>query len=289
MSTLIPILIVGALASLVAAAAAGIGAALISPSAATVTADGGPVDLAPERRTLLGRAAIAGLVVGLVLLVIALLARAFVVGHAPWSNLHEFSLAFAAALLATYLLLLRSQPIAALAPLVAILAAGLVVFALQFDDRVDPLVPALQQPSAHDSRRDSGPRVRRLGGCVSRGGRGDRAGRRRRSDRWPAVGKRESRGRSSGRPHRVPDPHRRDRPRIGLGEPRLALVLEQRPERAGGGGHVARLRAYLHVASRRDRWQRLAPWLIVLGFAGVLFTYVGAGLFLVGEHSYGQP
>jgi ABC-type transport system involved in cytochrome c biogenesis permease subunit len=47
--------------------------------------------------------------------------------------------------------------------------------------------------------------------------------------------------------------------------------------------------AYLHVAGRRDRWERLAPWLIVLGFVGVLFTYVGAGLFLVGEHSYGAP
>jgi ABC-type transport system involved in cytochrome c biogenesis permease subunit len=46
---------------------------------------------------------------------------------------------------------------------------------------------------------------------------------------------------------------------------------------------------YLHVAGRRDRWERLAPWLIVLGFAGVLFTYIGAGLFIVGEHSYGTP
>jgi ABC-type transport system involved in cytochrome c biogenesis permease subunit len=47
--------------------------------------------------------------------------------------------------------------------------------------------------------------------------------------------------------------------------------------------------AYLHVAGRRDGWERLAPWLIVLGFIGVLFTYIGAGLFLVGEHSYGAP
>jgi len=47
--------------------------------------------------------------------------------------------------------------------------------------------------------------------------------------------------------------------------------------------------AYLHVAGRRDRWARMAPWLVVLGFAGVLFTYIGAGLFIVGEHSYGAP
>jgi ABC-type transport system involved in cytochrome c biogenesis permease subunit len=43
---------------------------------------------------------------------------------------------------------------------------------------------------------------------------------------------------------------------------------------------------YLHVAGRRDRWGGLAPWLLVLGFAGVLFTYLGAGLVFVGEHSY---
>ena len=47
--------------------------------------------------------------------------------------------------------------------------------------------------------------------------------------------------------------------------------------------------AYLHVAGRRDRWEALAPWLIVLGFVGVLFTYIGAGIFIVGEHSYGAP
>jgi ABC-type transport system involved in cytochrome c biogenesis permease subunit len=45
--------------------------------------------------------------------------------------------------------------------------------------------------------------------------------------------------------------------------------------------------AYLHAAGRTDRWGRFAPWLIVLGFVGVLFTYIGAGLFIVGEHSYG--
>lgn len=47
--------------------------------------------------------------------------------------------------------------------------------------------------------------------------------------------------------------------------------------------------AYLHVAGRRDRFAAAAPWLIVLGFAGVLFTYLGAGLVFVGEHSYAAP
>jgi ABC-type transport system involved in cytochrome c biogenesis permease subunit len=47
--------------------------------------------------------------------------------------------------------------------------------------------------------------------------------------------------------------------------------------------------AYLHVAGRRDGLATLAPWLVVVGFGGVLFTYIGAGLFIVGEHSYGAP
>jgi ABC-type transport system involved in cytochrome c biogenesis permease subunit len=30
----------------------------------------------------------------------------------------------------------------------------------------------------------------------------------------------------------------------------------------------------------------MAPWLLVIGFGAVLFTYLGAGLVFVGEHSY---
>ena len=290
MSTLIPILIVGALASLVAAAAAGIGAALVSPAAATVPTDGGPVDLTSERRNVLGRVAIAGLVVGLVLLVIALQGRAVAVGHAPWSNLHEFSLAFAAALVATYLLLLRGQPIAALAPLVAILGAGLVVFALQFEDRVDPLVPALQQPilltihvgTAALAYAVSGVAFLAAVAEIAQVSAGDRIGGLPSAAVSRAVG------------HRA----------VLIAFPILTVAIalgsvwanlawrsywSNDPKELAAAATWLVFGAYLHVASRRDRWQRLAPWLIILGFAGVLFTYIGAGLFLVGEHSYGQP
>ena len=290
MSTLIPILIVGALASLVAAAAAGIGAALVSPAAATVPTDGGPVDLTSERRNVLGRVAIAGLVVGLVLLVIALLGRAVAVGHAPWSNLHEFSLAFAAALVATYLLLLRGQPIAALAPLGAILAAGLGVFALQFDERVDPLVPALQQPilltihvgTAALAYAVSGVAFLAAVAEIAQVSAGDRIGGLPSAAVSRAVG------------HRA----------VLIAFPILTVAIalgsvwanlawrsywSNDPKELAAAATWLVFGAYLHVASRRDRWQRLAPWLIILGFAGVLFTYIGAGLFLVGEHSYGQP
>jgi ABC-type transport system involved in cytochrome c biogenesis permease subunit len=44
--------------------------------------------------------------------------------------------------------------------------------------------------------------------------------------------------------------------------------------------------AELHLAGRRDRWGAAAPWLLVAGFAGVLFTWLGAGLLFVGQHGY---
>jgi cytochrome c-type biogenesis protein CcsB len=290
MTTLIPILIVGALVFLVAAAAAGIGAALMAPAAATATSDGASLDLSTSRRTVLQRAAVAGLLGALVLLVIALLARAIVVGHAPWSNLHEFSLAFAAALLATYLLLARAYPIAALAPLVAILAAGLVVVALQLDDRVDPLVPALQQPVLLTIHVGTAAIAYAVAGVaflaavaeLAQARAGDRIGALPPAAVCRALGHRS----------------------VLIAFPILtvAIVLgsvwanlawrsywSNDPKELAAAATWLVFGAYLHVASRRDLWQRLAPWLIVLGFAGVLFTYIGAGLFIVGEHSYGQP
>jgi cytochrome c-type biogenesis protein CcsB len=289
MTTFIPILIVGALASLVAAVVAGIAAAVVAttPSAAT---EGGSVEVASPRRALLQRAAVGGLLGGLVLLVVALLARAILVGHAPWSNLHEFSLAFAAALLATYLLLARAYPIAALAPLVAILAAGLVVFALQFDDRVDPLVPALQQPVLLTIHVGTAALAYAVAGIaflaavaeIAQARAGDRIGGLPSATVCRAVGHRS----------------------VLIAFPILTVAIalgsvwanlawrsywSNDPKELAAAATWLVFGAYLHVASRRDRWQRLAPWLIVLGFAGVLFTYVGAGLFFVGEHSYGQP
>ncbi len=290
MTSLIPILIVGALAMLVAAAAAGIGAALVAPAAVAAPATGGSVDVGPSRRDALQRVALAGLLGALVLLVVALLARAIVVGHAPWSNLHEFSLAFAAALVATYLLLVRAYPIAALAPLVAILAASLVAFALQFDDRVDPLVPALQQPILLTVHVGTAALAYAVAGVaflaavaeIAQARAGDRIGALPATEVCRAVGHRS----------------------VLIAFPILTVAIalgsvwanlawrsywSNDPKELAAAATWLVFGAYLHVASRRDRWQRLAPWLIVLGFAGVLFTYIGAGLFFVGEHSYGQP
>ena len=290
MTTLSPILIVGALAMLVAAAAAGVGAALVAQAAVAAPAEGGDIDVAPSRRELLQRAALAGLLGGLALLLAALVVRAVVVGHAPWSNLHEFSLAFAAALLATYLLLARSYPIAALAPLTALLASGLIVFALQFDDRVDPLVPALQQPVLLTVHVGTAALAYAVAGVA-----------------FLAAVAEIAQARAGGRIGGLPSAavcravgHRS----VLIAFPILTVAIalgsvwanlawrsywSNDPKELAAAATWLVFGAYLHVASRRDRWQRLAPWLIVLGFAGVLFTYIGAGLFFVGEHSYGQP
>jgi cytochrome c-type biogenesis protein CcsB len=290
MTTLIPILIVGALASLVAAAAAGIGAAVVAADPLPASASGGTVQVAPSRRALLQRVALAGLLGGLVLLLAALLTRAIVVGHAPWSNLHEFSLAFAAALLATYLLLARAHPIAALAPLVAILAAGLIAFALTRDARVDPLVPALQQPVLLTVHVGTAVLAYAVAGVaflaavaeLAQARSGDRIGALPPASVCRSVGHRS----------------------VLIAFPILTVAIalgsvwanlawrsywSNDPKELAAAATWLVFGAYLHVASRRDRWERLAPWLIVLGFVGVLFTFIGAGLFIVGEHSYGQP
>jgi ABC-type transport system involved in cytochrome c biogenesis permease subunit len=289
MPILISIFIVGALVSLVAAVAAGIGAALVAPVPAAATV-GAQVALGSPRRALLQRAALGGLLGGLVLLAAALVGRTILVGHAPWSNLHEFSLAFATALLATYLLLARANPIAGLAPFAAALAAGLVIFALQFDDRVDPLVPALQQPVLLTVHVGTAVLAYAVAGVAFLAAVAE-IGQARAGDRIPGLPP-AAVSRAVG--HRA----------VLIGFPILTVAIalgsvwanlawrsywSNDPKELAAAATWLVFGAYLHVASRRDQWQRLAPWLIVIGFAGVLFTYIGAGLVFVGEHSYGQP
>jgi len=147
MTTIITALLFASLAVLVSTVAAGLGAMLLGTARARSPqlSRRGVTD-APEPGLRLRPLLIAGVALACALLMLSVVARSLLVGHAPWSNLHEFSVAFAAALLGTYLVLARAHRIAGLAPLVALLAAGLVAFAMSLDDRVDPLVPALQQP-----------------------------------------------------------------------------------------------------------------------------------------------
>jgi len=294
MTTLVPLLAILALACLLAAAAAGLGAILVglgrgpAVAAASPSASGSvPMSTASGMAR---RVASGALVLAFGLLVAALVGRTILVGHAPWSNLHEFSLAFAAALLGTYLVLARGAPIAGLAPFAALLAAGLVAFGLGLDDAVDPLVPALQQPLLLTIHVGSAALAYAISGMAFLAAAAE-IGQARSGDLIPLLPS-AAVARAVG--HRA----------VLLAFPILTIAIalgsvwanlawrsywSNDPKELAAAATWLVFAGYLHVAGRRDRWERLAPWLIVLGFAGVLFTYIGAGLFFVGEHSYAAP
>jgi ABC-type transport system involved in cytochrome c biogenesis permease subunit len=293
MTTIVPILIILALAALLVAAAAGLGAILVGlgrgSAVATATVAGPPVPI-PRVSEGLRRVGGGGLLVGFALLVAALVGRTILAGHAPWSNLHEFSIAFAAALLATHLFLARRHPIEGLAPFTALLAAGLVAFALGFDDEIDPLVPALQQPLLLTIHVGSAALAYAISGIAFVAAVAE-IGQARSGDRIPLLPP-AAVARVVG--HRA----------VLLAFPILSIAIalgsvwanlawrsywSNDPKELAAAATWLVFGAYLHVAGRRDRWERLAPWLIVLGFVGVLFTYIGAGLFFIGEHSYAAP
>jgi ABC-type transport system involved in cytochrome c biogenesis permease subunit len=293
MTDLITILLVVALASLVAASAAGIGAVLVAMTGAAATAPAGmggaEVSIGDPRQGLLRRIATGALIAGLGLLLLALVLRTAAAGHAPWSNLHEFSLAFAAALLGTYLALARSYPIGGLAPLAGILAAGLVAFGLTLDDSVDPLVPALQQPVLLTIHVGSAVLAYAVAGVAFLAA-GAEIAQRGAADRIPGLPAAATARAVGHRAVLIAFPILTVAIALGSVWANLAWrsYWSNDPKELAAAATWLVFGAYLHVAARRDRWERLAPWLIVLGFAGVLFTYIGAGLFFIGEHSYGQ-
>lgn len=289
MTTLISILLISGLTVLLVSAAGGLGAILLGVGRQPVPA-GGPATITPGGAPLLRRAPGIGLFVALVLLLGALVVRAVLIGHAPWSNLHEFSLAFAAALIGTHLLLGRTHPLDGLAPFTALLAAGLVAFSLGLDDRVDPLVPALQQPLLLTIHVGAAVLAYAVSGVAFVAAAAE-IGQVRSGDRIPLLPSAAA-ARAIG--HRA----------VLIAFPILTIAIalgsvwanlawrsywSNDPKELAAAATWLVFGAYLHVAGRRDRWERLAPWLIVLGFAGVLFTYIGAGLFFVGEHSYAAP
>ena len=290
MMTLISILLIASLAMLLASAAGGLGAILLGLGRQPLAVGGSATAIVGGSPAFLRGGAVVGLLVAFGLLLGALAVRAIAIGHAPWSNLHEFSLAFAAALIGTHLALSRAHPLDGLAPLTALLAAGLVTFALGLDDRVDPLVPALQQPLLLTVHVGAAVLAYAVSGVAFVAAAAE-IGQARGGDRIPMLPSAAA-ARAVG--HRA----------VLLAFPILTIAIalgsvwanlawrsywSNDPKELAAAATWLVFGAYLHVAGRRDRWERLAPWLIVLGFAGVLFTYIGAGLFFIGEHSYAAP
>src|SRR5688572_20258855 len=82
----------------------------------------------------------------LILIAASMAARAVIVGRGPWGNMYEFSIAFAAGILAAYLLLERRYPIRSIAFVPTAIALALVGYALTLPAAIEPLVPALANP-----------------------------------------------------------------------------------------------------------------------------------------------
>ncbi|MFN2483628.1 MAG: cytochrome c biogenesis protein [Candidatus Limnocylindria bacterium] len=273
------LLVSAALAALLVATAAG-GAAVLTGAAAV------PTPPRTDRQGMLWRVASVARYAGLAAVLAALATRAAGVGHAPWSNLYEVSQAFAAAILLAYIVVRRSFPVDALAPAVSGLAALLLVHAVSLPSDALPLVPALQQPALLTVHVAAAVAAYGIYGVALVAALAELVQRGRRAVRW------------------LPDTavcravaHRS----VVLGYPILtaAIVLgaiwanlawrsywNNDPKELTAAATWLTYGAYLHVAGRRDRWGRTAPWLIVAGFAGIMLTYFGANLLFPGQHSY---
>jgi len=281
-------LLVAALITLLGSIAIALAAALVA-----LVREPAPVPASPgsgalgSPRVSASATVMAGLVLAAILLVGALAARTATTGHAPWSNLHEFSAAFAFGVLAVYLALARRRPISGLAAAAAAVAAALIAVSLAQPDEVRPLVPALQAPillTIHVGTAMLAYAIGAVAFAAALGEIAQRAG----GDRLAVL---PSAAVCRATAHRA----------AILAFPILtaAIVLgsvwanlawrsywNNDPKELAAAATWLVYAAYLHVAGRRDRWAALSPWLLVLGFAAVLFTWLGAGLVFVGQHSY---
>jgi cytochrome c-type biogenesis protein CcsB len=262
-------------------------ALLIAALIALLGTAGLGIAAAPARRPTLLSTAYWALVLAAAFLLGAMLVRTAVAGRAPWTNLHETAVTFAFALAAVYLAMERRLPIRPLVPVVALLCAGLAWLALAQPDEVLPLVPALQSPLLLTVHVGSAMLAYAIGGVAFAAAAAEIV-QRRSGDRLTVL---PTAGVARIAAHRA----------VLLGFPVLtaAIVLgavwanlawrsywSNDPKELAAAATWLVYGGYLHVATRRDRWGELAPWLLVAGFAGVLFTYLGAGLVFVGEHSY---
>jgi ABC-type transport system involved in cytochrome c biogenesis permease subunit len=280
-------LVVAALITLLGAAAIGLASALLElarrPSG--VLAGNGGV-IAPPRISG-SSTALAGAVLAAILLLGALAVRTGVTGHAPWSNLHEFSASFACALLVVFIGLAMRRPIAGLTPAVALVAAGLLGVSLLQPDEVRPLVPALQAPLLLTIHVGTAMLAYAIGAVAFAAALGEIAQRATR-DGIASLPSADVCRAASHRAAILAFPILTAAIVLGSVWANLAWrsYWSNDPKELAAAATWLVYGGYLHVAGRRDRWASAAPWLLVLGFAAILFTWLGAGLLFVGEHSY---
>lgn len=83
-------------------------------------------------------------VIAFLLVTVYLIVRMVMTGHGPFANQHEFAVSFVFGILGAYLIAEYLYRIRALSLVVLPIAAALLVYAMSMDAGVEPLVPALQ-------------------------------------------------------------------------------------------------------------------------------------------------
>jgi len=221
-----------------------------------------------------------------VLVGLGMLVRAYLVGRGPWGNLYEFSVAFAFGILLGYVYLSRRYAIRPIAFLPIGVALFLLGYAFTLPQEISPLVPALDNPpliTLHVAMAmlSYGIFAVSFGAAVGYliQGREDRVS-------WLPSAK-------------VLDEVAYRSVIIGFPIFATLIILGSYWASIAWGRYwgwdpketsalVTWLiyAVYLHAHSRREWAGRPAALILVIGFAAVLFTYIGGNLFFSGLHSY---
>jgi cytochrome c-type biogenesis protein CcsB len=217
-------------------------------------------------------------------LTVSLVARTIHVGHGPFSNMYEFSVAFALGALGVYLYFERRYHLRTLGLVVLPIVVGLLLYATTVPSGADPLVPALQNNLLLT--------VHVATAIVAYGSFTVAFGTALMYLIQPETGRR-----GLPRPAILDEISYRA---VVIGFPFLTLVIvlgalwaEVAWGRYWGWDpkETASLvtwliyGAYLHARVVRAWHGRRAAWLLVLGFAATLFTYFG-NYFFGGLHAY---
>jgi cytochrome c-type biogenesis protein CcsB len=220
------------------------------------------------------------------LLAIGLVVRAYLVGRGPWGNLYEFSVAFAFGVIVSYLYLGRRYNIRAIGFLPIGVAVFLLGYAFTLPQEISPLVPALDNPpllTIHVAMAmiSYGILAVSFGAAVGY-----------------LIQGRENRV-SWLPPAKVLDEVAYRAVIIGFPIFATLIILGSwwaaiawgrywgwDPKETSALVTWLIYAVYLHARSQRGWAGRPAALILVIGFAAVLFTYLGGNLFFGGLHSY---
>ncbi len=252
----------------------------------TVTATWGQSAAGQSGATTAGAIGQAFVWVAFVLVGVGMLIRAYLVGRGPWGNLYEFSVAFGFGIMLSYVYLGRRYPIRAIAFLPIGVAFFLLAYAFTLPAEISPLVPALDNApllTIHVAMAmlSYGIFAVSFGAAVGY-----------------LVQGRENRV-SWLPPAKVLDEVAYRAVIIGFPIFATLIILGSwwasiawgrywgwDPKETSALVTWLIYAVYLHARSQRGWAGRPAALILVIGFAAILFTYLGGNLFFGGLHSY---